>query len=111
MMPRIVAPLAVAVMTFGAFVCSASPTRAGPVVPNHAVAANPAVTLVDGWWERDHEEQRARQNYWNLPPWQVQRYNRLQYEINQLQQQRREIDERIARAVQQQRRLLGFQGQ
>ena len=69
---------------------------------------NPSVTLVQGWWEHEHMERRAREGYWRLPPPELDHYNRLQIEINQLQEQRREIDERLRRAEREQHRMLGF---
>ena len=82
---------------------------AASIVPRPMIAANPSITFVQGWWERERREQRARQGYWRLPPPELDGYDRLQQEINQLQQQRREIDERIRRAEYEQHRMLGFQ--
>lgn len=82
---------------------------AASIVPKPIVTTHPAITLVQGWWELEHRQQRARQGYWRLPPPELDQYHRLQQEINQLRQQRREIDERIRRAEQEQRRMLGFQ--
>ena len=76
--------------------------------PKPMVAANPSVILAQGWWEHEHMERRAREGYWRLPPPELDRYNRLQVEINQLQEQRREIDERLRRAEREQHRMLGF---
>lgn len=70
---------------------------------------NPSTTLVQGWWEHEHWEDRARRSYWRLPPPAYERYNRLQAEIYELQQRRHEIDERIARAIAEQQRMLGFE--
>ncbi len=61
-----------------------------------------------GWWEQEHQEQPSRERYWRLPRPQAERYNRLQLEINQLLQQRQNIDQRIADAQREQHRLLGF---
>lgn len=83
---------------------------AASTVPKPMVTANPSVTLVQGWWEHEHMERRAREGYWRLPPPELDHYNRLQIEINELQEQRREIDERISRAVREQHRILGFDG-
>jgi hypothetical protein len=77
--------------------------------PKQIAIANPSVTLVQGWWEREHREERARQGYWRLPPEEREHYNRLQGEISQLQRQRHEIDERLNRAEEEQRRILGFE--
>ena len=82
---------------------------AASIVPKPMITANPSITFVQGWWEREHREQRARQGYWRLPPQELDDYHRLQQEINQLRQQRREIDERIRRAEYEQHRMLGFQ--
>jgi hypothetical protein len=61
-----------------------------------------------GWWEQENLPQPPRERYWKLPRPQIQRYNRLQLEINQLVQQRQNIDQRIADAQREQHRLLGF---
>jgi hypothetical protein len=82
---------------------------AGAIAPKPMITGNPSVTLVQGWWEHEHRERRAREGYWRLPPPQLDRYNQLQSEISQLQQQRREIDERLSRALQEQHRMLGFE--
>ena len=87
--------------------------HAASAVPQPPVAGNPAISLAQGWqgwWEREHEEDRARRGYWALRGPQLERYNRLQIEVNRLRQQRNEIDERIARAEREQRRILGFAG-
>jgi hypothetical protein len=81
---------------------------AASTVPRQATTANPSVILAQGWWEHEHMERRAREGYWRLPPPELDRYNRLQIEINQLQEQRREIDERLRRAEREQHRMLGF---
>jgi hypothetical protein len=81
---------------------------AASTVPKPTANNNPSVTLVQGWWEHEHMERRAREGYWRLPPPELDRYNRLQIEINQLQEQRREIDERLRRAEREQHRMLGF---
>jgi hypothetical protein len=73
-------------------------------------ARNPSITLVDGWWEREHRADDARQQYWRLPPPAAARYNQLQAEINRLETQRAAIDQRIARAVNEQHEILGFRG-
>jgi hypothetical protein len=103
-MRRIVS-VSVIVLLSGVF---ATAGYAAPVVSNRADAGNPSITFVQGWWEREHLEQRARQGYWRLPPPDYDRYNRLQTEINELQAQRRELDERHNRALQEQHQLLGF---
>ena len=82
---------------------------AASIVPKPTITANPSIIFVQGWWEREHREQRARQGYWRLPPQEIDDYHRLQQEINQLRQQRREIDERISRAEFEQHQMLGFQ--
>jgi hypothetical protein len=81
---------------------------AASIVPRPVITANPSITFVQGWWELEHREQRARQGYWRLPPPEIDQYHRLQQEINQLRQQRREIDERISRAEYEQHQMLGF---
>jgi len=81
---------------------------AEPRPPVPVVAERSGVTLVQGWWEEEHRDEYARERYWRLPSPALDRYNRLQYEINQLFAQRREIDERIHRAQEEQRRMLGF---
>jgi hypothetical protein len=72
-------------------------------------AAHPSVTFVDGWWEQEHHEQDARERYWRLPPQQYERYNRLEAEQAQREQQRRRMEEEYRRAQEEQHRLLGFQ--
>ena len=81
--------------------------HSAPPAPEPGIARRAPVTLVQGWWEEEHRE-HAREQYWRLPPPALDRYNRLQYEINQLIGQRREIDERLRRAQEEQRRMLGF---
>jgi hypothetical protein len=81
---------------------------AAPVPAPARTAADPAIIHVQGWWERDHLDQRGRDAYWRLPPPMLHRYNELQREINQLMQQRGSIDDRINRAEQEQRRMLNF---
>jgi hypothetical protein len=73
-----------------------------------AAGHNPAITPVQGWWEEDHAPDRARDAYWRLPRPALERYNRLQFQINQMTAQRQQLDERIHRAVQEQREILGF---
>ena len=82
--------------------------HAAPIPPGPAVVDHRAVTLVQGWWEQEHRRGDARRRYWRLPPEELERYNRLQYRINQLMEQRREIDEHIHRAQEEQKRILGF---
>ena len=72
------------------------------------VAGNPSITTVQGWWEQEHRWPSARDRYWRLPPPALDRYNRLQAEINDLQAQRREIDERLNRALSEQHQILGY---
>jgi hypothetical protein len=81
---------------------------AAAVVQRPIVTANPAVTLVDGWWEQEHREQDARERYWHLPPKKIIQYHRLQADYDRREQQRRRIEEENRRAIQQQHRLLGF---
>ena len=82
---------------------------AASIAPKPMTTANPSITYVQGWWEREHREQRAREGYWRLPPQELDRYHRLQIEINELQERRREIDERLRRAEYEQHRMLGFE--
>lgn len=84
--------------------------HATPVASKAINAANPSVVLVQGWWEEEHRWDSARQRYWHLPPPALDRYNQLQYEINQLLEQRHEIDERLRDAQGEQHRILGFEG-
>ena len=79
-----------------------------PIESTPAVPTGPSIIFVDGWWEQEHREQDAREGYWRLRQRQQARYNRLQAEIDALQQQRRDIDQRIARDLEEQHRLLGF---
>ena len=74
-----------------------------------AVAANPSITLVDGWWEQEHHDQDAPDHYWKLPPQQRERYDHLQAQQNQREQQRRKIEDENNRAIQEQHKILGFQ--
>ena len=83
---------------------------AAPASPPANVAAQSPTVLVQGWWEHEHDENQARRRYWRLPPEAVERYNRIQAEINELQQQRHEIDEHIAHEIAEQHRILGFSG-
>jgi len=83
---------------------------AAEVAPRSGSVSNPAITKVDGWWEQEHQEDRARQAYWRLPPRALERYNRLQIRINQLTAQRDQIDAQIKHAVHEQHELLGFGG-
>jgi hypothetical protein len=62
----------------------------------------------EGWWERQHRERFARERYWRLPPPELDRYNQLQAEINELRDRRRDIDARIRDAEREQHELLGF---
>ncbi len=84
---------------------------AAPAAPKSTVTGgNPSITLAQGWWEREHREERARESYWRLPPPALERYNQLQALINELQERRRVIDERINRAQWEQHRILGIAG-
>jgi uncharacterized protein YlxW (UPF0749 family) len=69
----------------------------------------PIATFVDGWWEQEHRDREAREEYWRLRRQQQARYNRLQAEIDALQRARQDIDERIARDMNEQHRLLHFE--
>jgi hypothetical protein len=70
---------------------------------------NPAITLVDGWWEQEHHQQDAPQRYWHMTPQQVQRYNHLQAEQRRREQQRHRFEQEDQRASQEQHRMLGFE--
>jgi len=87
---------------------AAGSARAAEIAPHLGSALNPAITKVDGWWEQEHEEDRARQAYWHLPPPVLYRYNRLQVRINQLSAQRDQIDAEIRHTVHEQQEMLGF---
>jgi hypothetical protein len=63
----------------------------------------------EGWWEREHRVEQAREHYWHLSPRERDRYNDLQAEINELRQRREEIEERLHRAEREQHRILGFE--
>ena len=95
-----------AVVFSGAFAAAGLAAPLG--VPPAGITANPPIVHVQGWWERDHLDQRARDGYWRLPPPAMRRYNDLQREINQLTQQRGDIDNRINRAEREQREMLGI---
>jgi hypothetical protein len=108
-MRRIVLAAALLVLPLSCYAApNVAPNVPAPNVPGPWTGANPSLTLVQGWWEHEHREDRARQGYWRLPPDGLEHYNRLQAEINELQAQRREIDERLARALAEQHRMLGF---
>ena len=85
-------------------VCGAARAAADVVAPH------PRAILVEGWWEREHEYERARRRYMGLPPDAIERYNELQADINWLRAQRHEIDERIARKIAEQHHILGLSG-
>ena len=82
--------------------------QAQPGARAPSAGRNPSITPVQGWWEEDHATDRARDAYWKLPRPALERYNRLQFQINQLTAQRQRLDDQIRRAQQQQRELLGF---
>ena len=79
---------------------------AAPLAPRPSGSTGPSITLIDGWWERENREREAREEYWRLRQRQQARYNHLQAEIEALERQRRDIDDRIARDVEEQHRLL-----
>src|SRR5690349_17211109 len=81
---------------------------ATPLAPRASASAGPAITFVDGWWEQENREREAREEYWALRQQQQARYNRLQAEIDALQRQRQDIDDRIARDLDEQHRMLRF---
>jgi len=63
-----------------------------------------------GWWEQARERggEEPRDRYWRLRGRDMERYNRLQVEIDQLRQQRQQIDQRLRADIEEQRRLLGY---
>ena len=78
-----------------------------------AITAGKPIILVQGpweggWWERQHRERLARERYWHLPPPELDRYNQLQAEINELRERRRAIDERIRDVEREQHEILSF---
>lgn len=83
---------------------------AAPLMPPEVARSASPVVPVEGWWEQQHREKELRERYWRLPPSQRDRYDRLQAEINQLHQRRAEIDAKLNRSLQEQYRILGFQG-
>jgi hypothetical protein len=85
------------------------PGSAASFAQRPVTATNPAITLVDGWWEQEHHEQDAPNRYWQLQQQQRERYDRLQAEQYRREQQRRKFDEDDRRALQQQHGILGFQ--
>jgi hypothetical protein len=85
------------------------PGSAASFAQRPVTAANPSITLVDGWWEQEHHEQDAPDHYWRLQQQQRERYDRLQSEQYRREQQRRRFNEDDRRALQEQHRLLGFQ--
>ena len=82
--------------------------QATPLTPPSASTGNPAIVRVQGWWEQERAGDRARQAYWRLPPPAMDRYNRLQARINDLNAQRDQIDRQVRHAVREQQELLGF---
>jgi hypothetical protein len=105
MLSRVVCTAVTALLLVAPFNAHAAPAPATPLP-----AAHPSITLVQGWWEHEHREEEARERYWKLPPEALERYNHLQAEINELQEQRHEIDEHIAHEIAEQRRILGVSG-
>ncbi len=87
----------------------AVPASPAPAAGSASVVQADAVIQVDGWWERDHDENEARMRYWRLQREQLEHYNRIQSQIEQMRQQRHELEQRIERAEWEQRQLLGFQ--
>lgn len=85
--------------------------HAAPATAKHGTAGKPIIFVQaprEGWWEREHRERRAREGYWQLPLPELDRYNQLQADINELRERRREIDERIRDAEREQHDILGF---
>jgi Spy/CpxP family protein refolding chaperone len=85
------------------------PGSAASLAQRPVTAANPSITLVDGWWEQEHHEQDAPNRYWQLQQEQRQRYDRLQAEQRRRDEQRRKFDQDDRRALQEQHGILGFQ--
>jgi len=86
-----------------------------PLTTNVPPKIGSPVTLVQdrdqpghGWWEREDRGDDARQRYWQLRRNNLTRYNQLQAEIYQLQQQRAQIDARINADIAEQHRMLGY---
>lgn len=91
--------------------------------PSAAIAeVRPGFTRVDGGWEHEGRYEEMRERYWRLPPEARERYNRLQFEIDQLQRRQRheagegdwpegrEIAERIEELRHEQYRILRYAG-
>jgi hypothetical protein len=56
-----------------------------------------------GWWEREGRPDELRERYWRLPPRERARYNQLEMQIRQLQEQ-------IDQAHREQYRILRWGG-
>src|SRR5262249_10563775 len=89
-------------------ISAAAGTSAAPISPNSPVLPHPFLLPAEGWWEREHREERARQAYLKLSPNEIHRYNRLQHELNRLVRDRHELDERIRRIEDEQHDILGM---
>ena len=102
----------IVVSTLAAMTLSASFTGAsfaGPVhTPAATISVNPSILPVQGWWEREHRDDRARNAYSRLPPEAMHRYNRLEREQRQLTRERNELDRRIRRIEEEQHEILGL---
>jgi hypothetical protein len=94
---------------------------AAPALP-HRGSGDPAITLVQGWWEREGRQEELRERYWRLPPREREEYNHIQFEIDRLERRQhrefregdrpeaREIAERIEHLRHEQRRILRYGG-
>jgi len=85
---------------------------AAPMTPTAPAATSSPLTLVQGsgpgWWEQENRGD-APQRYWQLQRRDHGRYDRLQAEIDQLRQQRAQIDARIQQDIAEQHRILHFE--
>jgi hypothetical protein len=83
-----------------------------PATAKHVTAGKPIIFVQapwEGWWEREHREQPAREGYWRLSPPELDRYNQLQSELDELLERRKEIDERIRDVEREQHEILGVE--
>jgi Spy/CpxP family protein refolding chaperone len=111
-------------MAVGATVLALAPVlaAAAPAVSSAPHAGRAGITLVQGWWEREGRHEELRDRYWRLPPYERDRYNRLQYDIERLERRQhrewregdrpeaREIAQRIDELRREQWRILRYGG-
>lgn len=82
---------------------------AGSAMPPAPAAAPSGAYVIQaqgqpqGWWEREGRPDELRQRYWRLPPRERARYDRLEMQIRQLQDQ-------IDQAHREQYRILRWGG-